>query len=86
MKFGWQPIDTAPKDGTKIVCWAEGWDPCFLYWKTNTRIVEMRKRDPADMERYADSYFGDSQEWADYDLAIPGLGPTHWHPLEPTPK
>lgn len=56
----WQPIDTAPKDGSKIVCWANGWDdPCFLVWKTNYRIVESRKHDPASVNDMADSYFGD---------------------------
>lgn len=81
----WQLIDTAPKDGTKIVCWAKGWVPVFLCWKTNSRIVESRKRDPASVDDMADSYFGDPQELDDYDLAKPRQGPTHWHPLQPTP-
>ena len=29
----WQPIDTAPKDGTKIVIWCAKYDHCpIAYW------------------------------------------------------
>lgn len=29
----WQPIDTAPKDGTVILARQGGYYPCHLYWK-----------------------------------------------------
>jgi len=81
----WQSIATAPKDGTEIVCWAPKWDhPCFLRWKTNHRIVGANKGGK-NTDGLLESYFGDPEEWDDYDLAIPGHGPTHWHPLEPLP-
>jgi hypothetical protein len=82
---GWRPIETAPKDGTPIVCWANGWEPLFLCWKTNRRIVEARKLDPAQVSDMTDSYFGDPNEMDDYDLAKPGNGPTHFMPLPPPP-
>ena len=62
----WQPIETAPKDGTRIPCWATGWEPTFLMWKTNSRFNPPRQ------------YFGDCVEDDDFELAEPGGGPTHW--------
>ena len=71
--MGWQPIETAPRDGSLIVCWAAGWTrPCFLCWKTNSRLPGV-------------AYFGDPDESDDYELAEPGGGPTHWHPLAALP-
>jgi hypothetical protein len=82
----WKSIDTAPKDGTPVICWAKGWiKPTQLMWHTNYRIVEARKRDPSSVGDMVDSYFGDLVELDDYDLAKPGNGPTHWHPLDPLP-
>ena len=84
--MSWQPITTAPRDGTLIVCWAPGWeDPCFLLWKENLRISKARAQgyNVGDM---ADCYFGDPERSDDYHLSEPGGGPTYWHPLSPTPK
>lgn len=82
--MSWEPIETAPKDGSIIVCWASGWKPCLLTWKTNERISKARQRGE-NVGNMVDSYFGDPCEWDDYDLAKPGEGPTHWHPLAPFP-
>ena len=69
--MAWQPIETAPKDGSCIVCWAPSFDgPCFLTWKTNPRTGL--------------SYFGDVVEQDDYELGTDG--PTHWYPIEPPPS
>jgi hypothetical protein len=80
----WRPITTAPKDGTRIVCWAEMFDhPCFLVWKTNPRIVHEHNAGQS-MELSA-AYFGDPDEMDDYELSEAGKGPTHWMPLPPPP-
>lgn len=80
----WQPIDTAPKDGTPIPCWAESFEqPCFLVWKTNSRIVDAHK-EGQDFELF-ESYFGDPVEMDDYDLAKLNGGPTHWFELPSLP-
>jgi hypothetical protein len=87
--MAWKPIDTAPKDGTLILCWRKGWDhPCLLRWKTNPRVVEAKKNSPQPwMENFDEQYFGDPVEMDDIDdFAVKTSGPTHWHPLEPTPK
>ena len=78
----WQPIETAPKDGRRVLCWAVGWRPCFLEWKTNRRIADYRAEWPSDV---ASSYFGDPNEDDDYHLARAENAPTHWLPIPVTP-
>lgn len=82
----WQSIESAPKDGTRICCWAAHFDgPCFLRWKTNPRIVHAHTQGQS-MDLSA-SYFGDPDESDDYDLALrlDGGAPTHWLPLPDLP-
>ena len=77
--MGWQPIETAPKDGTEFDAWTESgyrltdvkwgpddWDgsPCFL----------VCRRD--DDEPFRDRW-QDAEEWTKL---------THWRPLPETPK
>ena len=67
---GWRPIESAPKNGERIVCWAPGWDDWYvLAWKHNPRTTL--------------DYFGDPIEDDDYDR--PDQQPTHWHPLAKLP-
>jgi hypothetical protein len=81
----WKTIDTAPKDGSFIVCWQSTWDrPFVLHWKTNQRIVDHHKEFPDDPLK--ESYFGDPERWDDYDLAHYEDAATHWHPLADLPK
>jgi hypothetical protein len=72
---GWQPIDTAPKDGTRVDLWAKMWQ---VY------------NDEFTGKRFADCYWtnGDSMSgrhahWRELD---PSWRPTHWMPLPEPPS
>jgi hypothetical protein len=69
----WKPIEEAKREPKRILCWMPGYDPLFLTWKTNHRIVEAHKK--GEMPEHAEEYFGDETEMDDYHLALPGHGP-----------
>ena len=71
---GWQPIETALKDGTKIDLWAKAWLPAF---------------DRFEFRRFADCWWweGDSMsnrspQWMELSR---DWHPTHWMPLPAPP-
>lgn len=72
---GWQPIETAPKDGTRVDLWAKFWrahSDGFL-WKRCADCSWMK----------GDSMTNRSAYWMGLDN---GWYPTHWMPLpEPPP-
>lgn len=76
----WQPIETAPKDGTVIHVWAEGYE-----WP---EAVRWEKYDPDDAEEigqegywtYAEPIMADVFDNCGEDLW------THWMPLPEPPK
>jgi hypothetical protein len=71
----WQPIETAPKDGTSILVIYEGGQMIVSYW----RVTESTTNGTVDyhMER-----------WVTPWMAKPGVepAPTHWQPLPDLPK
>ena len=93
----WQPIATAPKDGSRVVCWRSGMDsPEVLVWKTNGRLIhpddaaafnagKLSAPARSSVEGHDASYFGDPHEMDDYDLARPENFPTHWLDFRPLP-
>jgi hypothetical protein len=67
---GWQPIETAPKDGTRFIAWHEGRSG-FFHWQGNdgtNRPVGWR-----------DDFI---YVYPEGDLN----GPTHWQPLPEAPN
>lgn len=86
----WQPIETAPKDGTPIVLYRAGWDTLPLaHWGAQDAVDE----DHLDVYFYGwhlkDEFenFGGEQDgflgWNE-DIAD-GAMPTHWMPLPQPP-
>lgn len=80
---GWQYIVNAPKTGERVLCWAPGWEPHFLVWKTNSRLVRWHAE--GKMLEYSTEYFGIEGELDDYEYALPGGGPKVWYDL-PIPE
>lgn len=72
---GWQPIETAPKDGTKVDIVAKVWLPAF---------------DRFEYERFPDCWWtaGDSMvnRRAHWMNVSDGWRPTHWMPRPPLPQ
>ena len=71
----WKPIETAPKDGTKIlICvWDIGgyWDMEVSQWLKNVS--------------YKDE-FGKNKKYTGFAPDVGIGGPTHWMPLPAPPK
>lgn len=76
----WQPIETAPKDGTRILAF----DP-----ECGTEIC-YPKMFPRPVDGYSESWPRDKWEIFRDDKYAPGhtwsFYPTHWMPLPPPPK
>ena len=72
----WQPIETAPTDGTKILCWfpdLETWDVCRA----------------ASFEIYGERGFEWVDQWNDDTYGTQTklrCEPSHWMPLREPPK
>ena len=86
----WQPIDTAPKDGTWILVWGGEtdeygeWDKHEEVFMNRPVVAHWRLPDKWESEEgywqfanYDGGYFGDFSK--DHE-------PTHWHPLPPLPE
>lgn len=69
----WQPIETAPKDGTVIDVW----------------VKDLKKNDGSGQRRTHVWWSKNADRWSDDWLHVPrmfGVKPTHWMPLpEPPP-
>lgn len=81
-RAGWQPIDTAPKDGTPVLVWFRGgahvarysplWHPDNLRW-----IVNHPKWDDRDMQVVSEI------EPNEFQQRLGMIGPTLWMPITP---
>lgn len=81
----WQPIETAPKDGSAVLCgWAKTGEYALCRWKLNSRLEASHSR--GGMLEYATEYFGDLEELDDYDYALAKNFPTHWLPIPAMPE
>ena len=73
---GWLPIETAPKDGTRVDLWADGGRQTNAFWERgewlkHIRFVFNRNRPSGDM----------SGAWRSRVVA----DPSHWMPLPSPP-
>lgn len=72
----WQPIDTAPKDGTTIVCWdVYAIEPYTAHWySASGRFVPVW--DGGAVLEYQ----------SDFGTEYKSCDPTHWQPLPVQPE
>lgn len=81
IESGWQPIETAPKDGTGILL-SNGKDVAEGHWyfeeggTTEHRDMDGRYIGQTESEGYAG--------WLDWDGGMQP-DPTHWMPMPPPP-
>lgn len=73
---GWQPIETAPKDGRSILCYAPGAEiPAQMQWV----VFEGEARWADDPETFCED-----SHWREYWTSV-RYEPTHWQPLPEPP-
>jgi hypothetical protein len=84
----WQPIDTAPRDGTTVIV---GWDSATVWivraawWRSKEDIEQMAMggcldADDADIGWWSYIHSVTQEMLDDY------RAPTHWLPMPPPPK
>ena len=73
--MNWQPIETAPKDGTQILLCQENWGPWVGWWGTH---------DGGRDDWWFLDPSVDSRDKLNCWLLT--SGPTHWMPLPEPPK
>lgn len=54
----WRTIDSAPKDGTSILCTAKGWGCAVLFWN-------------ASNEAWDDGDFKSHEDWPTHWMPLP---------------
>ena len=83
---GWQPIETAPKDGTEVLLYSAAWDLSWGIqaghfaggqWHTGEGSVD---ENDADVDPDAEV-----DEDEDFDTET-NIGPTHWHRIPKPPR
>ena len=70
----WQPMESAPKDGTNILAWLATWEmPAFVNWRVGRSGIAM----------WNDAVEHDNEMDGSDAYSHP---PTHWLPLPAPPK
>jgi hypothetical protein len=80
----WQPIETAPKDGTWILVWGGKTDENMEWWDEKDRNRPVTARWCSESGRRSGYW-----RFASYDGGYLGdfvEDPTHWQPLPELPK
>lgn len=86
MRHKWQPIDTAPKDGSRVLIgWFDAlrkWKVRAAYWDTHFNTVwDYEENMPIEMPAWTD---GAIESFA--SERITSYEPTHWMPLPQPPN
>lgn len=74
----WQPIETAPRDGTSILLWTAS-GPVIGWWETGREFL--------NSPHFNDWSKGMLGEGTGHDMGFDRVyAPTHWLPLPAPPK
>ena len=76
----WQPIETAPKDGTRLLFW-DGVCHKVGHWRDESYKEERFVKEKTNGDRIYKWFTVDLGHW---DIDDYEINPTHWMPL-PTP-
>lgn len=76
--MSWEPIETAPKDGTWILAVVKGWTPAVARWTTNWR-------EGGSFEFVEPETFAEESHWHEFIETSEPWQPTHWMPLPAGP-
>lgn len=75
----WEPIETAPKDGTWILAVARGFVPAVAKWEPGWRKG-------GSFEFVEVETFANDDHWQEYVDTTDPWRPTHWMPLPEPPE
>jgi len=75
----WQPIETAPKDGTPIL--AMQWGNALPDYETTVYVCKWISN---EFENIIAGY--DCSRWHEPTLTLKNPQPTHWIPIPPAPE
>ena len=83
----WQPIETAPKDGSEIIAWRSDYDCLLVRWGCVGEFMTEREIEQWDLDE--DSLYQEDWFCADFITGSRLEGseiPTHWMPLPEPPE
>lgn len=80
LQQGWQPIETAPRDGTEVQVWYKGLSVLMSGYFISKDYLEKEYGDPDYMEEgwYPSASYPDGWEYV--------IEPTHWKPIGALPE
>lgn len=85
--MNWQPIETAPRDGTEILAWRKDCGTIIIRWDSAESFMTDSEIDKAGLTD--DELFGKDWFCADFIQGCRLEGsevPTHWQPLPDPPS
>ena len=83
----WQPIDSAPKDGTELIGWRDDCGPLLIRWTSFSELMTDLEIEQSGIDE--ETLF--AEDWFYADIVRSGRLegseiPTHWMPLPPAPS
>lgn len=82
--MNWQPIETAPKDGTEVLCWREDCGP-FIAKYTSVDSFPLTQAEIDAMDEEALFHKDWFTQWPQAFRLDGSEAPTHWMPLPAAP-